>query len=251
MKLLVIVLCLLSERFLIHSISYQRFCWFGLYSETLLRFAQAKKLPNNSWALLALFVAPPVLAAFIVYLLMASLFWGIGGLLMNIVIFYYCLGPHNPFYPVTSPDESGTGAHGSVPSYLAQVNCELFSVIFWYVLLGPIAALFYRFVSLSQQIEPIKDAAIYVTQILEWIPARMTAILYLLVGNFQSGFKLFSQYVLAGPQSNNKLLELCGAKAAHNHEEKELSMVSAEQVVEHAAVLLLVIIALMTLASWM
>ena len=31
MKLMVILLCLLSERYLVHSIAYQRFFWFGDY----------------------------------------------------------------------------------------------------------------------------------------------------------------------------------------------------------------------------
>lgn len=36
MKLIVIVLCLLSERYLVHAISFTRFDWFGRYVEWLL-----------------------------------------------------------------------------------------------------------------------------------------------------------------------------------------------------------------------
>jgi AmpE protein len=41
---------------------------------------------------------------------------------MNVVIFYYCLGPENPFYPVLD----GT-SNDNVGDYFAKVNQGLFS----------------------------------------------------------------------------------------------------------------------------
>ncbi|RUR11991.1 regulatory signaling modulator protein AmpE [Legionella sp. km772] len=249
MKLLVIVLCLLSERFLIHSISYQRFHWFDRYYLAIKSLMEKYNVANHSALILAIIVLPIIILAALVYLILDSILFGLLALVFNIVVFFYSIGPKNPFYPALDSNVENTGLVAG--TYLAEVNNQLFSVIFWYVIGGPIAALLFRLISLSRTVDSVSLLAQDITEILEWIPARITVLLYLLVGNFQLGLRRFTAYLLAKPTLNEQMLSDCGLLAVRNNELDEVSLPMAETLVEHAAIVLLVFIALFTLAAWL
>lgn len=247
MKLLVIVLCLLSERFLMHSASYQRFNWFNDYASKIIALFDTNKWPSDPWLMLAALLLPIILPILIIYLLCNQLIFGFVGLLMSIVLFFYCLGPQNAFYPLTTDSNESV----QVGRYFSEVNHQLFAVVFWYIIAGPIGALTYRLLNLSQAITPVSIQAQQITNLLEWVPARLTVLLYLLVGNFQKGFATFTQYMLAKPELNQVLLSEGGIEAAKANPGDEIPMTIAEQLVEHATIVLLVLIALFTLVAWM
>lgn len=251
MKLLVIVLCLLSERYLIHSISYNRFSWFPAYARKIAQILGGNSAFSNPWIVLACLVLPIVLGVTVVYWVIHGIFFGFMGLLLSLLIFAYCLGPQNAFYPLASNTTSEQDATAPISAYFASVNSQLFSVIFWYILTGPIGVLAYRLVSLCDNIEGLDKQAKQLTDILEWIPARITALLYLLVGNFQAGFSVLRQFIVSKPDLNNRMLSECGLKAAGSREADELSLSIAEHLVEHAVIVLLVLIALCTLVAWL
>lgn len=250
MKLLVIVLCLLSERFLIHAISLQRFSWFNEYAQSISNKAQASPYFTNPWALLAAYVLPILITVSFFYMLFHSIFFGLSGFILSLGIFYYCLGPQNPFYPVSFENMPETGTE-SIGRYFIEVNSQLFTVVFWYILAGPLAVLLYRLITLCKAQPAVAIQATNISEVLEWIPARITSIMYLLVGNFQRGFREFIQYVLAGPNLNGKLLNECGLQAVQVSESDDVPMPVAETLVEHATIVFLVFIALFTLVSWL
>ncbi|TAL65146.1 MAG: hypothetical protein EPN84_01965 [Legionella sp.] len=247
MKLLVIVICLLSERFLMHSMSYQRFSWFADYAKRILQLDEKSTYLKSPWLKLATIVLPIVITSAIIYCALYSIIFGFAGLILSIIIFFYCLGPQNAFYPVTEKEVK----QPQIGHYFALVNSQLFAVIFWYILAGPIAIIAYRLISLSQTIPAVHTEARQATNILEWLPARLTAILYLLVGNFQQGFVSLRQYLLASPEKNDTLLSECGLQAVRTNPDEEIPMPVAETLVEQATIVLLVMIALFTLAAWM
>lgn len=248
MKLLVIVLCLLSERFLIHSFSYNRFYWFTEYFNKIKTMAEEKNIASQPWMLFATTIILPVLVVSLIYFLLRHVLFGVVDLIFSIIIFYYCLGPHNVFYPLVTPD---TNQENAVGEYFVLANTQLFALIFWYIIAGPVAALAYRLITLSRNFEAIAMEATQATNILEWLPARMAALLYLLAGNFQRGFVSFMSFIAAKPELNNNLLTECGLHAVRTHESDDVPMPVAENLVEHATVILLVLIALFTLAAWL
>lgn len=250
MKLLVVVLCLLSERFLIHSISYQRFSWFGDYVLFIKKTIDKNDFFINPWVNLAAIIFPIILITSTIYFLIYNIFFGFGGLILSIGIFFYCLGPQNAFYPITAYD-SHESSNEQIGNYFALVNGQLFAVLFWYILAGPIAALTYRLISLCININSVNEQAIQITDILNWIPARITALLFLLVGNFQRGFSTFIQYFLSNPNANDQMLRECGLQAVRIGESDEVPIPMAEGLVEHATIVLLVFIALFTLVAWL
>jgi AmpE protein len=245
MKLLVILLCLLSERFLIHSISYGRFSWFGNYCLTIKKLMDKSNLGTNSWFLLVGRIAPLIIFTSLVYWVFHNMLFGLGGLILSILFLFYSIGPQNVFYPLS---DSTLSNNILVGNYLAKVNSELFAVIFWYVVAGPIAALTYRLFALSRYITDVSEEANQITDILEWVPARMTVLLYLLVGNFQRGFSLFMRFFLSKPHLNTEMLSECGLQAVRSDNSIEVPMPLAENLVEHAIIVLLVFIALLTFA---
>lgn len=249
MKLLVILLCLFSERYLIHNISYQRFFWFADYYQYIKNLAEKNSFFTNPWALLALITLPLIAVTGFIYLLLHGVFFGFMGLLLSLALFFYCLGPQNVFYPPTQSDTQSSNE--LVGDYFAMVNRQLFTVVFWYIVAGPVVAVAYRVIALCRDISPVSFQAGEVADVLEWIPARLTVLLFLLVGNFQRGFKLFCSYIFAKPDFNSEMLRECGLLAVKTHESEEVPMTLAEGLVEHAIVVMLVLIALFTLISWL
>lgn len=247
MDLLVIVLCLLSERFLVHKSSHDRFHWFMAYGNGVLTRFPAS---ISSWLKLALIVLPFLLLTGVVLHFVDHLLYGVVGLLLNIVIFYYCLGPVNPFYPVHTKlmDEM---VDDDIGHYLVRANGELFSAVFWYLVLGPVGMLAYRLVSLSQGLTAVTPQAVDVLNFLEWLPARMTALLYLMVGNFQVGYEHFSRLFFSPPAKNNHMLSLCGLAALSFDSREQKAMIQAENLVEHAAIAFLALLAFCTIFAWM
>lgn len=245
MKLLVIVLCLLSERFLIHKISYKRFSWFSQYYQSIQQLLDEKRISNPTLRLL-LTVLPIFLLVTFIYWLLHNCFWGVLGFLINLAVFYYCLGPHNVFYPITNNDSS----EELVAGYLVKANEQLFSVIIWYLIAGPIAALLYRLISLCRDYAPIGQQATQITNVLEWLPARVTVLLYLLVGNFQAGVRQYVGFIFTKPELNNQMIQECGLLALDRIDtETVVTLPIAERIVEHATIVLLVFIALFIMVA--
>ncbi len=251
MKLLVIVLCLLSERFLVHVSSHQRFHWFSIYGNAMERRLSKVSLLSSPWLMIILASLPMLLVVFFALFLTANWLFGFVGLILNVIIFYCCLGPGNPFYSVRTPMDKETSCKDEVGEYFAQINGQLFAVLFWYIILGPLAVLAYRLISLCQNQQTVSQQALWLTQVLDWLPARMTVLLYLIVGNFQAGFPSFVKMVLGEPAKNQSLLSACGIQALGSGESESPTMPRAENLVEHAVIALLVLLACFTLVAWM
>jgi len=248
-KLLVIVLCLLSERYLIHVLSFGRFQWFNTYCNAIAKRLSGVFLLSYSWVLLALMVLPLLIIIELPLCFFGHFLYGTIGFLLNLVIFYYCIGPVNPFYPVRVTADVAVNEE-EVGEYLVQVNGQLFAVIFWYVALGPLGALLYRLVSLAQNQETTNRPARVLTDIYDWLPVRITSILYMLVGNFQAGLVHYSKLFFSMPKKNKELLSRCGLAALGCGKESATLLPDAEYLVEHAVILLLVLFALFTMVAW-
>ena len=248
-KLLVIVLCLLSERFIVHGKSHHRFSWFATYEKHLIKYLSNVPFLSSPIVLLVGVLLPIFILTTIAFSLFAGWIFGFVGLLFNIFIFYYCLGPTNPFYPVRQgPDENMK--RNEAGDFLSQTNSQLFAVLFWYIVSGPLFILMYRLLSLSQKQRIVGKLATSLTQLLDWMPARMAALLYLLVGHFQAGRSKFAKLFFSAPAKNHTLLSTCGVLALGVGQNESVQMTEAESLVEHAVIALLVLLAVFTLVAW-
>lgn len=254
MKLIVIVLGLLSERFLIHRLAQHRFVWFPLYQQKMLAFFSKKSGPFHPFFLLVLSLLPLVIATAVVLWVSAHLFFGFFRFFFDLILFYYCLGPQNPFYPIRLEESLAADVQQlALRGYFSGLNEQLFAVIFWYLFTGPLGMLFYRLVSLTaaQKEYPTQTIAQIIKDFMDWPAARMMLLLCLLVGNFQKGFPFFSHNFFSSPQKNDFFLGEGSALALNSSAELSLAPLPlAEKLAEHALILLLFFIALFTLAAW-
>ena len=247
MKLFVIVLCLLSERFLVHISSHHRFHWFILYSQGVLSKCSAS-LPT--WVKLSAVVLPLLTAVGLVLYGVNAWLFGFIELMLNIGLFYYCLGPVNPFYPGQKHSEDDAPTQEARMDYLAQVNGQLFAPLFWYIIAGPLGMLTYRLIMLCQDESVVSEAAAKVLGLLDWVPCRMTGLFYLLVGHFQKGFLRFRATFFSPPSMNQIVLRESGLSALEGESHEEKTMLHAERLVEHATIFLLVLLAVCNMIAW-
>lgn len=249
MKLFIVVLCLLSERFLIHRFSLNRFYWFRKYSFKI----RGLPIPMiaHPYFLLAILVLLPLLLLLILLLLLDNTLFGLLAFIINLVVFYYCLGPENPFYPVTIPVKSELDAEMAASRYLVNMNSQLFALIFWFILLGPTGVLGYRLISLCKDKSPeTHPASEIILGYLDWLTVRITLLIYMLAGNFQSALEYYTKMFLVSWKNNMSLLSEGGLLAAKVPDQKDIYLL-AQKLVEHAIIVYLVLIALFTLASWL
>lgn len=247
MKLLIILLCIASERYLVHLASENRRSWFQAYYSWLTGLLPKTDLFKNPYLPLAVVILPVVVLFWIVLSAFGNIMYGVLGFFIQLLIFYFCLGPDNPFYPVSGEEKDAKAA----ANYFASVNNQLFAVIFWFIVAGPLAVIIYRLVSLCAEEKLTQSAGGQILGVLDWLPVRVTVLLYLLVGHFQKGFHYYSKMFLSSPENNAEFLKEGGLLAAELKGEEEVTLPYAQILVEHALVVSLVFLALFTLVAWL
>lgn len=216
MNFLGILLALALERALGH------FSWWGqptvfiAYQRTLMRVVPWTAL-WASWAAPFLLLLPPLVLVYEINQLIASpfleLLWS-GGLLL------LCLGPrdlaedvHGLLDARSRGDTDGftklslalqRGPHPDpthrtlIGALFIQSHERLFGVLLWFFAFGPLGAVFYRFASrLPRALRDVhpetqgERVAVTLHDVLAWVPARITALLYGLAGSLDDALKVW------------------------------------------------------------
>ena len=163
------------------------------------------------WLSLFFLVLLPVLLLGMLLLALEPLAYGWLSLPLHLLVLLYCLGRGQgkrelgPFRDAwrRGDDEaaalvaerdlglSATDAPGLLRAVEAQLlwrsHQGFFAVIFWYVLLGPVAALAYRLLALTiehAKAEAIRERAGQFRHAFDWLPVRVLLASFGLVGNF-------------------------------------------------------------------
>lgn len=93
---------------------------------------------------------------------------------------------------------------------------ELFAVIFWYFLLGPVAALSYRLLALAAEhgkSPALVERAAQLRHAFDWLPVRLLAASFALVGNFVAVSRVMLHELLNWNISAAQLVEKVGLVA--------------------------------------
>lgn len=99
---------------------------------------------------------------------------------------------------------------------LWQAYQSLFAVIFWYFLLGPAIALGYRLLALTAahaRNEALRDCAGQVRHAFDWLPVRLLALSFALVGNFVAVSRALLHELLNWHISAGRLIHIAGRAA--------------------------------------
>ncbi len=105
--------------------------------------------------------------------------------------------------------------------FLVTTAYELFQaimpVLFWFLLTGPAGALFYvlaiRYLDLLETNDPEVELVEHVVFWLEWLPARVTGLLIVFVGNFGASFEYWPEMLVDIEESNAVHLSNLGSLA--------------------------------------
>lgn len=218
MSFLVLVLVLWIEKF---SALRRRLQRDGLFLGELVRLERSGQV-HPWWTLAILVVAPVALLALLLHVL-EPVAYGLLALPVHLVVLIYSLGRGDarvalgPFRDAWRRGDEQAALHVAerdlgvvadepqallirVQGYLLwQAYQGFFAVIFWYVLLGPAAALAYRLLALcidhARQPALIERAGM-LRHVMDWLPVRILALSFALVGNFVAVARVMLHEVL-------------------------------------------------------
>ena len=223
MHLIALLIGLLIERLATQWFRWRRMRWLDRIVD--LGFRQAERVPN--WPS----VIPVILLALVLVLPVFAVIFSLIGtdnpfpfLLLAIVVLLFSLGPRDigeeidEYCRALESEDQEQIQHatkaiveGDVPddererigrveeAVCIQANNRLFAIVFWFVVLGPLAAWTYRVTDLIRRravftaardeegagtAARIRDAAVMIHGWFAWIPARLTAVGYATAGNF-------------------------------------------------------------------
>jgi membrane protein required for beta-lactamase induction len=212
-----IILALVAERFLLEQERYRQDGWFSRYVTWLQKQSLGEWMNSGIGGVVGLLL-PPVLAIALIQLLLHGLLGGILEFLFATAVLLYSLGPRNldrqveEFVDAWDDAEEARArdvaqdlvaddltlseqdlSQAVTDGILKQACYRIFSVLFWFILLGPLGALLYRLsrallTGAAAKIDPdeeFRDGVQQLLGILDWLPARITAASYALAGNFQ------------------------------------------------------------------
>ena len=279
MALISIILSLMLDHNFRHWHHFRDISWFERYSSTLSRFIKT----DNGWLKLIAVLAAPVLVLVVLQFALFDILWDIPFLLLSFPVLFYCLGPDCLISDIeayldarslgdddealhyasvitgrsasTSPDQQITDVTRAI---LSTTNERVFGVLFWFVLLGPLGAVLYRFTTnISKQGDDttMQDAAILLQSGMAWAPARLLSIGYALTGHFDGAIHAYR----ARPHednialSNYDVLISTGLGALRDQESSdEISCIrSARSLVTRSILIWIAVLALLTLGGWL
>ena len=223
MNLIALLIGLVIERLATQWFHWRRMRWLDRIID--LGFKQAERVAN--WPPLIPVILLAVLLVLPVFAVIFSLRGTLSGftyLILAIVVLFFSLGPkdvgeevdeyckalkseddeaiHNTVKAIVEgdvPEDARDRIRAVEEAICVQANNHLFAIVFWFVLLGPLAAWAYRVTDLIRRRavfnaardeasegngDALRDAAISLHGWLAWIPARLTAVGYATAGHF-------------------------------------------------------------------
>jgi len=298
MNLIALLIGLVVERLATQLFHWRRMRWLDRIID--FGFRQAERLAG--WPSFI----PVILLAIVLVLPVYAVIVGLGGtlagftyLILAVVVLFFSLGPKDigeevdEYCKALESDNDDDIHHaakaileGDVPgdareriraveeSVCIQANNRLFAVVFWFVLLGPLAAWAYRVTDVirrravfnaardeeaSGHAVRIRDAANMLHGWLAWVPARLAAVGYATAGHFDEAIAAMraptEQRDATTSEHSESLLARVGtaALALQDREDESLTergvrgAVAAKQLVFRQLIIWAVIIAAMTL----
>ncbi|CRM83092.1 regulatory signaling modulator protein AmpE [Pseudomonas sp. 25 R 14] len=237
MSFLVLVLAVWIEKF---SALRQRVQRDGRWLRELARLESSTRLGKQPWLILALLVLLPVALLGLLLLVLEPVAYGLLALPVHLLVVIYSLGRGDllgqlgPFRDawrrgdlqaaehVAERDlaigaDSGEQLLERVQSHLLwQAYQSFFAVIFWYFLLGPVVALAYRLLALASERSQnplVAERAGQLRHAFDWLPVRLLAASFALVGNFVAVSRVMLHELLNWDISAAQLVEKVGLVA--------------------------------------
>ncbi|VVQ37565.1 hypothetical protein PS943_05352 [Pseudomonas fluorescens] len=237
MSFLVLLLAVWIEKFSALRHRVQR---DGGWVRELNKLEVSPRLAKSPWLILLIMVLLPVALLGLLLLVLDPVAYGLLALPVHLLVVIYSLGRGDllaglgPFRDAWRREDLQAAAHvanrdlgicaDSGEQLLERVEGHLlweayqsfFAVIFWYFLLGPVAALSYRLLALAEehsQNPSVVERAAKLRHAFDWLPVRLLAASFALVGNFVAVSRVMLHELLNWNISAAQLIEKVGLVA--------------------------------------
>ena len=249
-KLLALVVALMLVRWIHVSpqnpvMSFKVNSWLPQYwSLWRKHFPKIEPYWHTTYMFWIVWIVPALLLA-LLYVLASFVWMGLLAVLLAGLVLWACFPDFSDLLP----------QHRDVKSLVLMAHEHLFAVVFWFVLLGPAGALLYHSLSVYQQYTKRYhsellgwETAIHWTHFaMGWIPARLTALFFGLVGNFETGFHAWRKMALDPHVDSESLVITCAEASLKDQgsNEQDPSML-AFTLVERASFIWLIVLAVIS-----
>ncbi|SCX54682.1 AmpE protein [Pseudomonas sp. NFACC32-1] len=237
MSFLVLLLAVWIEKF---SALRQRIQRDGGWLRELNRIEASPRWVNRPWLVLGVMVLAPVALLALLLWVLEPVAYGLLALPVHLLVVIYSLGRGDllaelgPFRDAWRREDLQAATHvakrdlaieanngeqllGRVQGHLLwQAYQSFFAVIFWYFLLGPVAALSYRLLALAaehSQNPGVAERAAQLRHAFDWVPVRLLAASFALVGNFVGVSRIMLHELLNWNISAAQLIDKVGLAA--------------------------------------
>ncbi len=247
MSFLSLLIALLIERSMPQLRSFRRFDWLRDYSRWLVEVLPIDKL--GAWVGLATLLLPLLLAVWLLNSIFENALFGLFELAFGVIVVYLSLGPEEldpqvddyldaldmederarslaalPLLQRKPPTDLSQQSLAVTHSLFSEALIRVYAPLFWFALLGPVAAVAYRLLERIQRDNSLLDAPLGELRIparellgwLDWIPARLTLIAYMIAGSFDEALQSFRRGVTLASdlyEQNIELLQQVGSAA--------------------------------------
>jgi adenosylcobinamide-phosphate synthase len=215
--LVIILLALALDRWLPERGGFQLWNWYSDWAESIEQRFNGGLRSQGTFAVL-LAIAPIIIAIFLATLILGQIA-GVLVFLFAVAVLYLCVDLYrlsDVAQAVATALEKGDVAHAAtrlkeltgkdtvetteagvaqatVEAVLKQANSLVLAPIFWFLVLGPLGAMLQRLASTLDRLWGHRTtrfaefgwAAARLDDLLSWVPARITALSYAVMGSFE------------------------------------------------------------------
>ena len=200
MKLLALIIAFAISHFIPEPQKYRSFQWLKIWSDW---FQEKSTLKQQDLNLVVIIALPVVLFSIVLFGIISSL---LGHLLVSIVVLMYCIGPESLDEDVDSDQirkKLKVRKNASISSLIKKmVRVSLgrwFGVFFWYVVLGFVGVLIYRFAERMLHFIPtdsiLKPSINKLMKILNYPVAWFMVVSLAIASDFERIFKKCKPYM--------------------------------------------------------
>lgn len=289
MNLITVLVAVFLERFVGSLDDFRKAEWFRRYVHWL-----AERGGGFAEGPLGVFLAlaGPLAGVWLAVGLVDDVLLGLLEIVLGVAVLIYCFGPKDLEAEVDAfveahamgdaerrrraavglageplPEQPLEQARAVARGLFSEAHSRTFAVLFWFIVLGPLGAALYRLARWLGEPdmgpESMRTAALRWVAILDWAPARLTALSYALTGRFEEGLVILRRHLFPGweglAESNRSLLREVGAESINLDEAlgeeldaTELSLLadSAMNLLTRSLVVWIVALALLTIGGW-
>ncbi|MCK4708216.1 MAG: regulatory signaling modulator protein AmpE [Gammaproteobacteria bacterium] len=251
MIFLSILIALVLERVAPQLVDLRQNQWLREYSQWMVSVLHIERFA--AWMGLAVLIFPIMVVIWIAAGMFENALFGLFELAFDVAILFFCLGPReldsqvdeyldaievgdsqqrfniaNKFTQEPPSMELAAQVVQVCKAIYVEANKRVFAILFWFIVLGPVAAVVYRVLEqfsksnyLESSLDSVKQLIKLVVGWIDWLPTRLTLFIYMVSGNFEAGLQKYhdgSVVAVDMLEQNNELLQNVGFHSIASHE---------------------------------